>query len=429
MSAKLSLEYFNKIQTILPTLKPSKLKVIDKFLSTKIKFDEPDIDLPSDSEHDTDLPDTITNVTDTSDTSSKNSKVHKPRKSKKEQTPVNTLFDVETEKEIQETVKKFKKLKVNEITVNDLHEIKNIGKKINEMIDLDNFKLDDNEDLKQVYVKRYEDIIQKLESDLLNTQKEIETRFEELKAQEKATYYQHDPRMDFVKWKVEKLQEMGQMKRDIISNRQKLLTINEKIFGLTEEMSRDYTAKVVSNIRVLNSKTPEEISEYIKCDDKRLKELMIEAMKYYPDSWIDDMNTHGGILTVQHCNRGFYRGGFKNHEVISANKNKDQNGIISTFIHELGHRIAHNNTKVAKLESLFYQERTKGCKVEKLGYPFDADEFARRDDFIHPYMGKFYPDDTYEVISMGMQYFFCEPDVLKSDEDMYNFIAGLVAII
>jgi len=95
-------------------------------------------------------------------------------------------------------------------------------------------------------------------------------------------------------------------------------------------------------------------------------------------------------------------------------------------IHEMGHWLENNNPVAKKAALNFYNERTKGDRLEQLGRGFRSTEFTKKDKFIDSYMGKVYPNDT-EIISMGLQYMYSDPYTLaKKDPGYFDFIWNLV---
>ena len=79
-----------------------------------------------------------------------------------------------------------------------------------------------------------------------------------------------------------------------------------------------------------------------------------------------------------------------------------------------------------------YDKRTAGEKEESLrkltGVKYRSDEKTKKDKFIHPYIGKVYSDNTFEIVSMGFQYAVHNPEKLLQDPEYASFILGLLAV-
>ena len=70
-----------------------------------------------------------------------------------------------------------------------------------------------------------------------------------------------------------------------------------------------------------------------------------------------------------------------------------------------------------------------GESLEWLGSGYDRSETTRKDDFLHPYMGKDYHGTAYELVSMGFEYGYTNPKYLMKDADMANWIYGILALL
>ena len=86
-----------------------------------------------------------------------------------------------------------------------------------------------------------------------------------------------------------------------------------------------------------------------------------------------------------------------------------------------------------EMEQEFYNRRTKGEKLQRLKdiYPelgYNASELTRKDKFLNAYMGKDYGSRAYELVSMGFESAYTNPAYLLQDEDMAEWIYGLLAI-
>lgn len=100
----------------------------------------------------------------------------------------------------------------------------------------------------------------------------------------------------------------------------------------------------------------------------------------------------------------------------------------STIAHELGHVLDHRNeNRVAKLSKAFLMGQTKDDPAEHLGATYRTDEVFSKDKFSDRYAGKFYPHESSEVLSMGVQLLF--EDAIKFAEeapDHFRYTVGVL---
>ena len=96
-------------------------------------------------------------------------------------------------------------------------------------------------------------------------------------------------------------------------------------------------------------------------------------------------------------------------------------------VHELAHRFEACVPGIKDTEREFYERRTAGEKLEWMGAGYRFDEVTRKDNFLSIYMGKDYGGTAYELVSMGFQYAYTDYEKLKQDEDMRDWILGILA--
>lgn len=145
------------------------------------------------------------------------------------------------------------------------------------------------------------------------------------------------------------------------------------------------------------------------------------AYGHYPTDWCAKSIMRGN-LTPKKVNRGYYSD-WAGEIAISGWDNASRRG---TAFHELGHRFEQAVPEIRKQEKAFYERRTQGESLEWLGTGYAKTEKTRKDDFVHPYMGKDYGGSAYELVSMGFQYAFTEPNQLAKDPDMQQWIFGML---
>lgn len=152
-----------------------------------------------------------------------------------------------------------------------------------------------------------------------------------------------------------------------------------------------------------------------------MKSVVEEAYNYYPTDWIQK-SMERGILTPKKVSRGYY----SDYEKVIAISGDGNAKSLETAIHELGHRFEKSQGLLNR-EKDFYNHRTQGESLQWLGSGYSKDEVSRFDDFIHAYMGKDYSGTAYELCSMGFQYAYAHPELLKKDKDTEQWILGLLA--
>ncbi|MCZ9313167.1 MAG: minor capsid protein [Methanocorpusculum sp.] len=152
-----------------------------------------------------------------------------------------------------------------------------------------------------------------------------------------------------------------------------------------------------------------------------LRDVVTTAYDHYPSDWVE-ASIKKGSLKISKVSRGFYDG----HEIaISGYGTQSQ---VETAFHELGHRFEDVVKGIYEAEDIFYKRRTKGCPLEWLGTGYSRTERTRKDNFLHSYMGKEYPDNFYELVSMGFEYAYTNPTRLIQDEDFAQFIYGILSL-
>jgi hypothetical protein len=100
----------------------------------------------------------------------------------------------------------------------------------------------------------------------------------------------------------------------------------------------------------------------------------------------------------------------------------------AVVIHEFGHKLESSVPEIHKEALSFLERRTAGEEAKSLieltgVKEFGADEIAKKDNFMDPYIGKLYNHEATEVVSMGMQYMYERPvEFAIKDPDHFNFI-------
>ena len=157
------------------------------------------------------------------------------------------------------------------------------------------------------------------------------------------------------------------------------------------------------------------------CNSKSSVAQYVErAYSYYPTDWVKT-SVNCGTMKPKKVQRGYYAGS----EIAISGDGVD---AFSTSIHELGHRMEDIIPEIKKAEKVFYARRTDGEDLKWLGTSYKRDEKTRKDNFLHPYMGKDYSGSFYELVSMGFEYLYTNPAHLMKDPDMADWIYGILAL-
>ena len=146
------------------------------------------------------------------------------------------------------------------------------------------------------------------------------------------------------------------------------------------------------------------------------------ALQNYPKKWVEQAFTAEHPKLLKTTGRAYNAG----YEIYT-------DGDRGTTYHELAHQFERSiNHKdeigIRTEEGKFYKRRTEGIELQWLGHGYAKDEKTRRDDFIHPYMGKDYGGSAYELVSMGFEDAYTDPKQLAKDPDMQEWIYGLLAL-
>lgn len=158
------------------------------------------------------------------------------------------------------------------------------------------------------------------------------------------------------------------------------------------------------------------------------RDMITDVLTQYPAEWVTASKLAGKIL-VDTAGRGYYNH-YLNELVIEETNWSGR----STAYHELGHRFEFLIPNLAEAEKRFYERRTDGEELVKLndviangGY--GEDEVTKVDNFLNAYTGKYYNGEFFEVVSMGFEDFFTNPERLMKDNDYAEFICGVLCLL
>ena len=170
-----------------------------------------------------------------------------------------------------------------------------------------------------------------------------------------------------------------------------------------------------------NKKNSQNVTAHLLNSRSPMRKVVEQAYDCYPTEWVG-RSIQRGVLSPKKVDRGYYSD-WDQVIAISGNGNEQS---LTTAIHELGHRFERAIPNVREQEKEFYDRRTAGEELEWLGGYYGKNEVARRDKFLHAYMGKDYGGSAYELVSMGLQYAFTDPVELAKDPDMQEWILGML---
>lgn len=252
--------------------------------------------------------------------------------------------------------------------------------------------------------------------------------------------------------KIKELQELQDVikRTDDWKNIVSELAEAKKNLHMTGRESASNLKAILSKIKSMGHPN---VNNAVKKSSSEMRKYLVEAMDYYPTSWIEMIIAEP--LSVKKVNRGY----FSKWENLISLSGYGSDSTFGTAIHELGHCFEHKvsisdtytsfqksnmtlyewkdyykkfyptgQSFILDAERDFYDKRTAGEDLKWLGSGYRKDEKTRKDNFISPYMGKDYNGNDFELVSMGFQYAYTDPDKLATDPDMESWIYGILAL-
>ena len=198
-------------------------------------------------------------------------------------------------------------------------------------------------------------------------------------------------------------------------------------------LKADYTFKCADLVKSVLEKFIEigpgdaPIKEHLYDGRAKMAKYVLDAYSYYPRKWVNE-SIRAGKIHVKSVKRGYYDG-----ETIALSGDGDYE-TFRTCVHELGHRMEDVILRILEQEKAFYDRRTDGESLvwlgEITGNPnYRKSEMTRPDKFLNPYMGKDYHGTAYELVSMGVELAYTDTVKLLDDEDMAEWIFGMLAVV
>ena len=261
-----------------------------------------------------------------------------------------------------------------------------------------------------------------------------------------------------------------QLKKDIAKINMTTATPNDIIeigkrinyhFNISGHIGNNAKLKeIFSNFRDIGGEIPKEV--WAKGSSKVVKDQLQNAFSYYPKEWAQIPQKHGKQLYAPQDKRKDPRGFFSSAGAVKPgnkwnvslpNYKTDYLTIVTegqlktTPFHEIGHMVEFDNPNLVRLEKEWVDSRTRGeepVQLRKLfpGWGYREHEVVKKDNFLTPYIGKYY-DDAAEVFTIGLQGLFVPEDkfiqstsiknweeiriekVIQDDPEFLNFIIGL----
>ena len=336
---------------------------------------------------------------------------------------------VDFESLFEDLVDEKSKLSRAEIEIKHLIEQKNIRAGL----DIDDItaqlkKLDDAIINKNAMVHALTDDISRIDYDIVNARKGIENTY---KQAGKIVIEELDGKAFITDEAIEAAQDEARKARfaylrgDISEAKYKEAC--EKLNDLTKNKhlrNAEQVKDALSQVRELGATDAAKLrKEHLKNSRSVVANAIQRAYEYYPREWVD-ASVARGALTVKKVKRGYYSNG----RLEIAISGFDDGSQFRCAVHELGHRFEDTVDGLPKVEELFYKRRTDGEKLTWMGSGYGRNEVTRRDDFLDAYMGKYYDGNFYELVSMGFEYAYTNPAKLLKDEDMAEWIYGLLTL-
>lgn len=202
--------------------------------------------------------------------------------------------------------------------------------------------------------------------------------------------------------------------------------------GLAVGAHEQKTTEIMRGIRQQLLSKPQIDTSKVKINANAVADISKTEMR----SQIDDFMRMTGGLGLKHLDRIAYRSDRAHADEDKREINIGKNGADAKAVlwHELAHFIEFERPDIAKAAMGWIEGRRTGEKqpINTIAgcEHLEADEIAYPDNFIDPYVGKFYSDGATEVISMGFQYFTNAESMATlydKDPEHFNLIAGILA--
>ena len=197
---------------------------------------------------------------------------------------------------------------------------------------------------------------------------------------------------------------------------------------LRDLMGPDMVKDALKRIRKTGGISKKEMNAHLP-GRSTVRKFVAQAFDMYPTEWFT-ASSERGTITTKKVGRGYCDA--IDNGTIGISGYSDES-MLETAVHELGHRFERSVPGIVEAERAFYERRTQGESLQKLrditgNKGYENYEVTRPDQFTDPYMGKYYKGDSFELVSMGFEQAFTDPESLMKDRDYAQFIFGLLAV-
>jgi hypothetical protein len=165
-----------------------------------------------------------------------------------------------------------------------------------------------------------------------------------------------------------------------------------------------------------------------------LKPVMKRAAAFFPKEWVDLSNDRfDGIRVSVSAPKAPNRANWKVWEKRITLRRSGGDVDAGTAAHEFAHTVEDSNAAMLAMQKEFYDHRTKGeplVKLKKLkpNSGYKDHEVTKVDKWVNPYYGRWYDEQNYELLTMGVQnMFYDEYGMRERDPEMWRWTLGLLA--
>lgn len=204
----------------------------------------------------------------------------------------------------------------------------------------------------------------------------------------------------------------------------------------------DDMVKMLKKVRKMGG----EFSNPSPKSNSKIVERINNVFDWLPSDWADLM-AESPLLARQKKGRSFHRAGNLDlkEKYIDEKKSPsiddygrvygqvvlEPGGGENVALHEMMHAMEHRHAHITRLERAFYNKRTAGEELQRMrdvtgNNAYKPYEVTRVDDFVEAYMGRDYGRESFELLTMGIQYLYEGPGKLSADTEYIDFILGIL---
>lgn len=218
----------------------------------------------------------------------------------------------------------------------------------------------------------------------------------------------------------------------------------DKLFNVSEYLgNHEKLTEIFSNFREIGGEITNDVWQ--KGSNKVVKEQLQKSFSLYPKEWAELPKQNGYSVFTKKLKRGY----FSNEPLSKVLTIVTDGQRATTPYHEIAHMVEFFNPHLVRIEKEWVDYRTGDefpTQLRKL-FPnagYSPREVVKKDNFIDPYIGKYYKNAA-EVLSMGLQGIFVpEEKFVKSqkkgtytyefttildDKEFLNLVIGLFVTV